>query len=144
MSTQRDRPYPGFNFQVDLGDGVQAGFAEISGLSASVDVIEYREGADKSLNARKLPGLNRTASITLRRGIAGSVNLFQWFHGNISGTPDRRNITITLLDEARMPVMTWKLSNAWPQKYEAGSLNAKGTEVAIELLELTYEQLEVE
>ena len=41
-------------------------------------------------------------------------------------------------------VMTWKLVNARPVKYEGPSLDAKGNDVAIEELTLSYERLEVE
>ena len=46
MATLRERPYPPFNFLVDLGDGntdgPQAGFAEVSGIGTEVTVAEYR------------------------------------------------------------------------------------------------------
>jgi len=48
MAVMRDRPYTGFNFLVDLGDGVtdgpRAGFQEVSGLGMEVTVVEYRNG----------------------------------------------------------------------------------------------------
>ena len=50
----RDRPYTGFNFLVDLGDGVtdgpRAGFQEVSVLGMEVTVVEYRNGNAKENN----------------------------------------------------------------------------------------------
>ena len=82
MAVLRDRPYAQFNFLVDLGtgvtDGVEAGFQECSPISMSVDVIEYRNGNEKENGPRKLTGLQRVTDVTLRRGIIGSLNLYQW------------------------------------------------------------------
>src|ERR1035437_5617237 len=73
MAVQRDNPYAGFSFLVDLGDGdptgVSAGFSEVSGLGMTVSVIEYRNGNDKSNAPRKLPGLTKTPEVSLRRGV---------------------------------------------------------------------------
>ena len=60
------------------------------------------------------------------------------------GHVQRRNVTITLLDEQRQPVLRWLLRNAWPVKIEVPALNATGNEVAIETLELAHEGLEIE
>jgi phage tail-like protein len=59
------------------------------------------------------------------------------------GTVERRDILISLLDESHTPVMTWKVHNAWPVKIESGPLNAKGSEVAMETIELVHEGLEM-
>jgi phage tail-like protein len=49
------------------------------------------------------------------------------------------------MDEAHTgPVMTWKLTNARPMKYTGATLNAKGTDVAMEELVLSCEKIEVE
>ncbi len=40
-------PYKNTNFLVEIDGLSQANFAECSGLSSSVDVIEYREGGDR-------------------------------------------------------------------------------------------------
>jgi phage tail-like protein len=60
------------------------------------------------------------------------------------GTPDRRNVTITLLDEQRNPVQRWRLRNAWPAKLDFSRLQALGNEVAIETLELAHEGFETD
>ena len=82
MAVLRDRPYAQFNFLVDLGtgvtDGPQAGFQECSAIGMSVDVIEYRNGNDRENNVRKLTGLARYPDVTLKRGVIGSLDLYQW------------------------------------------------------------------
>jgi phage tail-like protein len=144
VPVQRDNPYLNFNFLVDIGVGDGLGFSEVELPSGEIDVIEYREGDDRTNTARKLPGLVKYANVTLRRGFTGRTDLFEWWKSVRDGQVARREVTITLLDEQRQPVARWLLRNAWPVKIEAGSLNATGNEVVIETLELAHEGLELD
>lgn len=150
MAVLRDHPYAQFNFLVDLGtgntDGPQAGFQECSEIGMTVDVIEYRNGNDKENSVHKLPGLTRATDVTLKRGIIGSLDLYQWLDQVRSGDQGAvRNVTIQLLSEDRTAVVqTWKLLRARIVKHVSGPFNAKGTDVAMEELTLAYERLELE
>jgi phage tail-like protein len=144
VAVQRDNPYLSFNFLVDIGVGDELGFSEVEGLSGEIEVIEYREGADRVNAARKLPGLAKYSNVTLKRGITGRTDLFEWWTSVRDGQLQRRNVTITLLDEQRQPVFRWLLRNAFPVKIEGPSLHASANEVAIESLELAHEGLELE
>jgi phage tail-like protein len=150
MATVRERPYAQFNFLVDLGtgqtDGPEAGFQECSGISMSLDVIEYRNGNEKENNPRKLTGLARVSDVTLKRGIIGSLNLYDWINEIRNGDQAAlRTVTIQLQNEDHTAiVMTWKLLRARIVKHTTGPLNAKGTDVALEELTLAYERLELE
>lgn len=146
MAIFRDHPYGAFNFRVDFGDGeTQAGFMEVSGLSAEVEFIEYREGAEPVNSPRKLTGLAKYGNVTFKRGVAGSTTFWEWFKRTRDGSPERRNVVIQLVNEDRSDVvMVWKLRNAMPIKYEGPSLDARGSDVAIESLTLSVEGIEVE
>jgi phage tail-like protein len=144
VAVQRRNPYPNFNFAVDIGGGGEIAFAEVEIPAAEVDVIEYREGADRTNAVRKLPGRVRYGNVVLRRGTDGGLDLWNWFKAVRDGQLERRDVTITLLDEKREPVQQWRLRDAWPAKYDPSDLNAKGNEVAIETLELAVEGIEIE
>jgi phage tail-like protein len=149
MAVLRERPYAQFNFLVDLGtgtDGPEAGFQECSGISARVDVIEYRNGNDRDNTPRKLTGLHRVDDVTLRRGIIGSLNLYQWLDQIRNGDPaGLRTVLIQLQNEDHTAVvMTWRLLGARIVKHVSGPLNARGNDVAIEEITLAYERLEIE
>jgi phage tail-like protein len=148
MATLRDAPYGNQHFRVDLGTGdagPAAGFSHVVLPDISIDVIEYRTGNDKESGSRKLPGLAHYSNVTLKRGVIGSLDLYNWINQVRNGDANaRRGVTITLLAEDLTPVLTWKLLRAWPVKYSFGDLNAKGTDVAIEELVLAYERLEME
>ena len=150
MAVLRERPYAQFNFLVDLGtgstDGPEAGFQECSQIGMSVDVIEYRNGNEKENSVRKITGLNRATDVTLKRGIIGSLNLYQWLNQIRNGDEaGLRTVVIQLQNEDHTAVVqTWKLQRARIIKHVSGPLNAKGTDVAMEELTLAYERLEVE
>jgi len=148
MAVQRDHPYGRFNFLVDLGtgdtDGPDAGFQECSPLTAQIAVAEYRNGNDRENNPRKITGVTRVVDVTLKRGVIGTVTLYQWFASIRDGDQATRTVTITLLGEDRSAVMQWRLLRARPVRYSAGPLEAKGGDVAIEELTLAYERLELE
>jgi phage tail-like protein len=150
MATLRDRPYVQFNFLVDLGDGVtegpQAGFQELSGIGMEVTVSEYRAGNSKENSVMKITGMNKSTDVTMKRGVIGSLNLYDWLHQIRNGDQKAlRTVTIQLQDEAHTGVVqTWKLLRARIIKHTSGPFNAKGTDVAMEELVLAYERLEME
>jgi phage tail-like protein len=137
-------PYTGYNFAVELDGITRAGFRECSGLDSSQSAGEYREGTDKYLSSRKIPGLNTYSDITLSRGVTADSKLWEWRQKAAKGTVERHNISISLLDDVGTPRVTWNLFEAWPRSWSGPSMNAGGDEVAIETLSLAYERLEVD
>src|SRR5215471_13000969 len=135
-------PFGAFNFLVDIQNVVQANFAEVDGLEIDVAAIEYREGGDKGLGARKLPGLAKFPNIVLKRGFTSDISLWKWFQSVLAGQVQRTTVAITLLDSQRQPVVRWLAREAWPCKYAGSELNAQGNDVAIETLEICHEGLE--
>lgn len=150
MAKLRDRPYVQFNFLVDLGDGVtdgaQAGFQELSGIGMEVTVSEYRNGNHKENSAMKITGMNKSTDVTMKRGVIGSLNLYQWLDQIRNGDQKAmRTVTIQLQNEDHTDIVqTWKLLRARIIKHTSGPFNAKGTDVAMEELVLAYERLEME
>ena len=151
MSSERANPYGIFNFLVDLGTGdtgsMKAGFQEVTGLNIEMVSADYRNGNDGVNHVRKINSLYKVGDVTLKRGLMGALDLFQWINqvrtGDLSA---KRNITIQLRDESGAnTVVTWRLTNARPLKYTGPALNAKtGTDVAIEELVLSCEDLAIE
>ena len=149
MATLRERPYVQFNFLVDLGSGTEgpdAGFQEISGIGMEVTVAEYRNGNNRENSVLKMTGLNKSTDVTLKRGVIGSLSLYNWLHEIRNGNQEaRKTVVIHLQNEDHTQVVqTWKLMQARIIKHTSGPLNAKGTDVAMEELVLAYERLEME
>ena len=140
----RNDPYRGFNFQLEI-DGIPRGsFSECSGLTAEGDAVDYREGTDLQPNVRKLVALRKYSNIVLKRGYTQDKSLWAWYANIHNGLPDRRNVTIILMNEQRTPVLRWHAENAWINKIEGPSLKASGNEIAIESIELIHEGLTIE
>lgn len=137
----RNDPFAAFNFLVDIG-GAVAGFSECSGLTTESDVIEYRNG-NEDITVRKLPGLKKFTAIVLKRGYTNSKELWDWRKKVIDGKTERRDGTITLLNEARQTALQWNFYFGWPSKWEGPTLNAKTNDAAIETLTITLEKLEL-
>lgn len=149
MPTQRENPYGAFNFIVALGgetgdgDNVVGGFSDVSGLGVEVKYSEYRNGNERANTVRKVANSFSVDDVTLKRGLIGTTDLWAWLSRVRDGDHEPRNVIITLLDEARSPVATWKLRNAQPKKWTGPTLAAKGGgEVAMEELQLVHEGLE--
>lgn len=137
-------PLPKFHFQVQWG-GTKIGFTEVTGLEVTTEKIEYRDGASKEYHKVRMPGMQTFGDLTLKRGVFGGDNEFyDWWNTVALNTVERRDITISLLNESHEPVVVWKVKKAWPTKVTSTDLNASGNETAIETLVLTHEGLTME
>ncbi|NER93786.1 MAG: phage tail protein [Symploca sp. SIO1B1] len=132
-------PYKGYNFWVEWDGIVHAGFSECSGLTATRNAGTYREGTDKNLTQRQIPGLNTYGNINLKRGMADNKELWEWHKKLQAGETDRRNLSIILANDFGEEKMRWNLENCWPTTWNGPEFNATSDEVAIESLELVHE-----
>jgi phage tail-like protein len=131
-------PHSNHRFRVEIDGIASLDFAEVALPEACAEVVEYREGGDR--RTRKIPGAVKFSNLTLRRGVTQSSALFDWWASTADGAPDRRNVSIVLLDEQLQPVKQWKISGAWPARYLLAPLIANGEAAAlIETLECAVE-----
>ncbi|MDR1070305.1 MAG: phage tail protein [Gracilibacteraceae bacterium] len=147
-----------FLVTVDSVSGVAA-FNEVTGIDASVDIIEFRQGNANSLAPVKIQGLVKHGNLTLKMGYTRSQPFKDWINECVSerrekGT-QRHNVTIELIDittGAPSSIVTtttgataviWILQDAWVSKYTGPDLNASTSEVAIESVEIAYEELTI-
>jgi phage tail-like protein len=144
MTTPRMDPFRDYNFRLEIDNLPVAAFSEASGLTSDGDVVDYRTGVDVPLTARKLPGLRKFGPITLKRGVIKDSSLWDWYRNIATGTADRRNGTVVLMDEQRQDVMRWHFESGWPNKIEGPSLKAAGNEVAVESIEIIVEDITLE
>jgi phage tail-like protein len=139
----RKDPLRNFRFRVEIDGIAVAGFSEAIIGPTTTEVIDYREGTDPP-HVRKLSGLTRFGNIRLSRGIADSLELYNWYRQIIAGqlATNRRQVVIVIADETGADHARFVVSLAWPVKYEPSALNATGNEVMIETLELANEGIE--
>lgn len=132
-------PLPKFHFRVTW-DGTDFAFTEVSGLTRESEVIEYRDGLSPEFHKIKMPGLQKLSNITFKRGtFKGKHEFHVWMDTISMNTVQRKDVTISLLNESHTPVVTWKVKQAWPIKIQSTDLKADGNEVAIETMEIAHE-----
>ena len=152
---QSSYPLTKMNFLVTV-DNVSgtAAFTEVTGIEATVDVIEFRQGNSGSPSPVKLPGLVKHGNVTLKFGYVMDSAFKTWIQECVSehrGEMPRSKVQIEMIDingGAPSQLVTsitgarvWVLTNAWVTKYNAPDLNASTSEVAIESVEIAYEEL---
>lgn len=154
-------PLTKMNFIVTVTNNEGAGnaaFSEVSGVEATVDVIEFRQGNAGSLAPVKIPGLVKHGNVTLKFGYTSDNKFKDWIQKCVSDTRKeampRSNVTIEMIDinsgapsslqdTTESGNKVWILTNAWVTKYSAPDLNASASEIAIESVELAYEELTI-
>lgn len=139
-SGSRHDPLTSFNFIITV-ENMRAGFSEVGGLATETDIIEYRDG-NEGISVRKVPGKAKYTNISLKRGYTpDGKDLWAWRKTVIEGKTVRKGGTITLLNEARQPALTWEFSEGWPSKWSGPAMNAKNNDIAIEEFEICVEAL---
>jgi phage tail-like protein len=118
------------HFRVLIGPS-ELGFSEVGRLSSETDVTLPPEGRS-----------HRFETVVLRRALTRSTELYDWRREIMGGKDDRRPVMIHQLDAAGGGVVnSWRLEGAWPCRWSGPSFNAAGNDVAIEELELAYDDL---
>lgn len=137
-------PVGKFRFKI-LVEGTEFYCTEISGVDASVDTYEYREGSDMPW-MRKCAGLKKFGNLTLKNAITGrnAMTLWDWWNivyagGEGGAEAKRQDLTITLLDNDNKERAKWQVVNAFPTKYTGPDFNSSSSEAATESLELVHE-----
>jgi len=134
-------PYMNYNFLVEIDGVTQAGFQEVSGLDATTDPVEYREGGENT-TVRKLPGKTTYSDISLKWGLTDSDEMWKWREDFIKGRIERMNGSIIVLDDEGNERVRWNFFNAWPSKWEGPTFDAKANDIAIETLTIAHERIE--
>ena len=150
MAIFRDHPYEGSNFLVDLGVGdpadIRSTFFRVELPDAIIDEVAYRSGNDKTQDSRKQPGL-REVRPPHPEAWAHSVRPIC---GSGGSRPARASPTstatsrVTLLDEERTAVWSWRFRNAFPVNYRTTPLDANVSDIVVEELTLTFDSMDIE
>ncbi len=142
VTGQWSDPYTSFHFAIDINGVTEGRFVECSNLGVEVEAIMYREAGANQI-VHRLPGRVEYADLTLRYGMTGSIQLWQWMQSSIAGTVERRNVSVVMYGhDGATEVMRWNLLNAWPRSWRGTQLDALGNQVAIESLILVFEEFE--
>jgi phage tail-like protein len=133
-------PLPRFYFSVDWG-GTMISFTEVTGLVTDRETILYRHSNSPELHRICQPGLKKAATLVLKRGkFEKDFELDKWFK-DATVEKDRRDITISLLNEKKDVVASWRAVRCFPTKITGPDLKSDANEIAIESIEVAHEGL---
>jgi phage tail-like protein len=134
-------PYRQYNWRIEVGNQAWAYFTACEGLGVSIDVIRYREAGNRQI-ARMIPGQVNYQPVTLHYGLTPSQDVFQWMMSGVEGRPDRRNVSIVVLDSpGAADMLRWNLEAAWVASWHGSKLDALSPDLAIESMTVVYERL---
>jgi len=132
----------GSRFAVDIDERWVGIFQECSGLNGEIEVETYKEGGLNDYE-HKLPGRIKYGNVTLKGGVASSVDLWRWFHNVSLGTIERKTVSIVMYLQNRDggtkgEAMRWNLLDAYPVRWEGPTFSASDNNVAVQSLELAH------
>lgn len=132
------RPYGKFRFAVEISGLTVAHFQSVAGLAHEIEVYTHQEGG---LNDRthKLPAQGSYPNLVLKAGYAVDDTLESWHRKFPRG--GRKNVTITLRDDAGQALKSWTFREAWPVKWEGPELDASQSQIAVQSIELAHNGL---
>lgn len=142
-------PPVGFHFKVEFDDDVteqenENSFQSVSGLNVEMDTETYAEGGENRFE-HTLPVRSSYSNVVLQRGLLKDSELIDWCRDTFENMKVKpANLLIKLLDKEHNPLMTWKLTHAWPVKWEVSDFDAGESAVVVESIELSYQYFTVE
>jgi phage tail-like protein len=143
------QPFTAFNFKVVIdvpgisGEVCAAAFSDCDGLEQSLEVKTIREGGNNTRQIR-LPGPAAFGTLTLKRGMTTTFDLWTWFASQLEpgNAKLRGTATVSLLSaDGQTERARFVLDRCLPIKLKAPALNAKDGGIAVEELQLAYENL---
>lgn len=126
-------------------DGAEiAAFQELSGLVSEVEVQEYGEVGDEGPIFDRLSVKLKPPTITLKRGMNGSLELWAWHEAVRTGNMAvaRKSASLIMFNSEGRPVAKYWLENAWPSKLDVAGLKAGASEALIETVTLHCESIQ--
>ena len=140
-------PFTAFNFAVEIEvPGVSpkvcsAAFSECDGLEMTQEVKTIREGGNNGKQIR-LSGPVAYGTLTLKRGMTASFDLWDWFAAVLNDPALRANAEVVLFaQDGTTERARFVLARCLPTKLKAPPLNGTSGTVAIEEFQLVYESL---
>ena len=141
-------PFTAFNFSVEISIGggaplCGAAFAECDGLEMSQELKTIREGGNNGVQIR-FGGPTTYGTLTLKRGITTSFDLWTWFERSIADPSVTADAEVVIHGQKQTTtVASFVLQGCRPLKLKAPPLNAKDGMVAVEELQVAYQSLKL-
>lgn len=137
-------PPVGFHFKVEFGlDGLtdaDTRWQGVAGLASELGTESYDEGGENRFS-HTLPGRAKHGNLVLKRGMFVDSKVIEWVRAAVEDFEFEPTwINVSLLDEARDPLMTWSFDMAYPVKWTVSDLGAQENNLVIETIEFAYQR----
>ncbi len=144
IDTEREDPLIGFHFALDVQGVIQGYFTECSGIGSETEIAEQKVVSKKGVQVvLKVPGRLKWGDITLKRGVTGDMQLWDWRKliedGDVKGA--RKNGSITMFDQSLTPKAKWDFKNAWPSKISGPTPKSEGNDISLEEITIVHEYI---
>lgn len=118
-----------------------AGFQEVGGLGADLEVTPYAEGGVNDF-VHQLPLRHSWSRLTLKRGVVRGLSLWLWYQAGLTGSLGARRDGVIVLQTPRgTPAVAWTFRAGLAAKWTGPTLNAETGAVAVESLEIAHQGL---
>lgn len=118
-------------------------FQSVSGLSVEIPTEAIAEGGENRFK-HQMPGIPQYGKIVLKRGLFIGSFITTWCKNAIENFEiEPKNVIISLLNDAHIPLTTWQVFNAYPVKVNISEFNAEQNTLVIETLELAFQHYKV-
>ncbi len=116
-------------------------YSEVTGLTAEIEVMTYNEGGRNDA-VHKLPTRMKHPNLVLKRGVTAVKDLQQWTLDSYMG-PARKEVTLTMYNEALEKVRAWSFKNAYPVKWTGPNFNNAQNTIATESIEIVHDGIQI-
>ena len=126
-------------------DGIEIGqFSELVELTSGLDPSALTLGRDqkRKLTLKKLPGKRTPATVTLKRGLTGGLEMWAWHEAALDRVAERRDAALVAFSASGEPVMRFALTAAWPSRIEISELKAGASEILIETVTIVATRIQ--
>lgn len=136
-------PLGNYLFAINLSGWATGWFTNVGGIQAEFDVIEHKlTSITGEPYIIQIPGRPKWSTrLTLKHGVLNAnEDLWTWMAYVQRGQMlrARTHCSLYLYTKSGAVAATWDIINAWPAKLSGPDLDAAGTTVAIETLELVH------
>lgn len=112
----------------------------ITGLNASTEIVEYKEGED----IRKRPARTKYANIVIKRRYLSSDTdpVYLWCKSVLDGPLQKKNGSIVIYNARKAEIGRYDFSFAWPCSWKGPELVKDSNDPLTEEIELAVESIE--
>jgi len=139
-----DEPYNNFTYKVEINSVSIGGFNDIDGLGVTADVLEYQEGGVHDITHTFQNDLSYS-NVKLQRGMTKHDDFIKWITNSVNSSQKNTQFDVMITMKNREDISTkgWKLINSHPVRWEGPNLASDDSGIAMSLIELTYEELDL-